>query len=428
MTELTRQGFRPVHENLSPRDVRTLALASLGGALEFYDFIVFVFFTVALSQLFFPADMPEWLKLTQTYGLFAAGYLARPLGGIVLAHFGDLVGRKRMFVLSVLMMALPTLAIGLMPTFKDIGYAAPLILLLLRVIQGAAIGGEAPGAWVFLSEHVPANRVGLACGLLTAGLTLGIMLGSLMALAINANYTPQQVQDWAWRVPFLVGGVFGLTAMVLRRYLQETPVFQAMHAEKRDRTALPLARVLKQHGRATLVSIIATWMLTATIVGIILLAPGFLQKLHGYAPLETSWANVVGTFTLTLACVGVGAAIDRVGLSIMTLIAALAFIAGAYLLYGAPLHDKAMLVPAYALAGVTSGFVVIVPVMMVRAFPPDVRFSGVSFAYNTAYAISAAATPPLLANLMLSDPLWPAHYIAIATLAGTAAMLLRARA
>ena len=135
-----------IHRPLSQQDIKTLCLAALGGALEFYDFVIFVFFTVVIGQLFFPPDMPDWLKTLQTYGLFAAGYLARPLGGLVMAHFGDRNGRKRMFMLSVFLMAVPTLLIGLLPVYADIGYLAPLGLLVLRILQGAAIGGEVPGA------------------------------------------------------------------------------------------------------------------------------------------------------------------------------------------------------------------------------------------------------------------------------------------
>ena len=135
---------------LNRQDFKTLALAALGGALEFYDFIIFVFFTVVIGELFFPPDMPDWLKQVQTFGIFAAGYLARPLGGIIMAHFGDLLGRKRMFTLSIILMALPTLAMGLLPTYATLGIAAPVALLALRILQGAAIGGEVPGAWVFV--------------------------------------------------------------------------------------------------------------------------------------------------------------------------------------------------------------------------------------------------------------------------------------
>ena len=149
-----------------------------------------------------------------------------------MAHFGDLLGRKKMFTLSIFMMAVPTLIMGLLPTYAQIGMWAPILLLLMRVIQGAAIGGEVPGAWVFVAEHVPPRHVGYACGTLTCGLTAGILLGSLMATAINTIYTPAEVSDFAWRIPFLMGGVFGLFSVYLRRWLHETPVFAELQLRK----------------------------------------------------------------------------------------------------------------------------------------------------------------------------------------------------
>src|SRR5476651_30068 len=217
---------------LNRADYRTLSLAALGGALEFYDFVIYVFLASEIGRLFFPADMPDWLRQLQTFGIFAAGYLARPLGGIVMAHFGDLLGRKRMFMLSIFLMAVPTLAIGLLPTYAVIGIWAPLLLLALRVLQGAAIGGEVPGAWVFVSEHVPPRRVGFACGTLTAGLTGGILLGSLVAAAVTRSYAPAELLAEGWRVPFILGGVFGLVSVWLRQYLHETPVFKEMQARQ----------------------------------------------------------------------------------------------------------------------------------------------------------------------------------------------------
>src|SRR5580692_1840383 len=157
---------------LTVSEFQTLALASLGGALEFYDFVIFVFFTAVIGKLFFSTSLPEWMREIQTFGIFAAGYLARPLGGVVMAHFGDMHGRKRMFTLSILLMAIPTLLIGCLPTYPTAGVIAPLLLLTMRVLQGVAIGGEAPGGWVFVAEHAQ-QRAGLAIGLLTSGLSLG---------------------------------------------------------------------------------------------------------------------------------------------------------------------------------------------------------------------------------------------------------------
>jgi hypothetical protein len=170
----TRKAFMQnmqTSSELSISEVRILSLASIGGALEFYDFVIFVFLANVIGKLFFAASLPEWVRQAQTFGIFAAGYLARPLGGIVMAHFGDTRGRKRMFTLSVLLMAIPTLLIGLLPTYQSIGLVAPLLLLSMRVLQGVAIGGEAPGAWVFVAEHARRGRVGFAVGLLTGGLS-----------------------------------------------------------------------------------------------------------------------------------------------------------------------------------------------------------------------------------------------------------------
>src|SRR5580658_4240661 len=132
------RAMQPSHK-LSISEVRILSLASIGGALEFYDFVIFVFFANVIGKLFFAASLPEWVRQTQTFGIFAAGYLARPLGGIVMAHFGDTRGRKRMFTLSVLLMAIPTLLIGLLPTYQSIGLVAPLLLLSMRITQGTAL-------------------------------------------------------------------------------------------------------------------------------------------------------------------------------------------------------------------------------------------------------------------------------------------------
>jgi MFS family permease len=198
---------RPRPQPFSRADYKTLSLAALGGALEIYDFIIFVFFALTLSQLFFPPEMPEWLRLLQSFGIFVTGYLARPLGGILMAHFADRLGRKRVFSLSILMMALPCLLIGVMPTYADIGYWAPLVLLALRILQGAAVGGEVPSAWVFVAEHAPGGHRGYALGVLQAGLTFGYLLGALTATWLARVFTPAEILDYAWRIPFLLGGV-----------------------------------------------------------------------------------------------------------------------------------------------------------------------------------------------------------------------------
>jgi MFS family permease len=397
---------------LTLQDSKTLALSALGGALEFYDFIIFVFFAVTIGQLFFPADMPDWLRQAQTFGIFAAGYLARPLGGIVMAHFGDLLGRKRMFMLSILLMTLPTLAIGLLPTYASIGIWAPLLLLGLRVLQGAAIGGEVPGAWVFVAEHVQLRNVGVACGILTAGLTGGILLGSLVANAMNHAYTPDELLDHGWRVPFIIGGAFGLLAMWLRQWLHETPVFKEMQARQALADELPLKRVIRAHRPAILLTMLMTWVLSAAIVVMILMTPPLVQKLYDIPAATALEANSYATLLLSLGCVVFGALADRFGSGrvmmagfVMLGLSAIAF----YQRLGSAPQD---IVQSYALTGFFVGVIGVIPSSAVRAFPAAVRFSGLSLSYNVAYAVFGGLTPVVVSLLLPLDALAPAHYVA----------------
>ena len=425
MTDTTSPIALPGADRLKRQDLRTLALAALGGALEFYDFVVFVFFAIPLSELFFPRDSAPWLAQLKVYGIFAAGYLARPLGGIVMAHYGDTLGRKRMFTLSVFLMALPTLAIGLLPVYAQVGMLAPLLLLALRVVQGVAVGGEVPGAWVFVAEHVPQRRVGFACASLTSGLTVGILLGSLVATGINRSLTSQALLQYGWRVPFVVGGVFGFFAVWLRRWLSETPVFEAMHARRELVAGLPLAQVAAKHRPAVMLSMAVTWMLTAAIVVMILMTPSLVQSVFHLAPARAFLGNNLASFALALGCLFYGVLSDRIGPARALLFGAAGLAVAGYALYLDLAAGGAHFIALYALAGLAVGVVGVVPVLMVQAFPPAVRFSGLSASYNVAYAVFGGLTPPLIGFLVQRfGVLAPAHYVAATAVLGMAVALV----
>jgi predicted MFS family arabinose efflux permease len=411
-------------QRLTAAEFRTLSLASLGGALEFYDFIIFVLFTAVIGKLFFPANLPDWMRQIQTFGIFAAGYLARPLGGIVIAHFGDMRGRKRMFTLSVLLMAIPSLLIGFLPTYRSIGTAAPLLLLAMRVMQGIAIGGEAPGGWVFVAEHARRGQVGFAVGLLTCGLSCGILLGSLVATGVNIAFTQAQISNGVWRIPFVIGGLFGFIAMLLRRWLEETPVFEEIRRRAAVARELPLRTVFRNHGSAIAASILSTWMLTAAIVVVILMTPSLLQNLFRLAPHDALLANLAGTAALCLSTVAIGAATDRFGIRRVSLPLLLLLIAATYGLYIAMERLPSAVLPLYMLAGIGAGGAVLTPIVMVRAFPPTVRFTGVSFSYNISYAVFGGVTPLFVSWLAHLNQLSPAHYVAAVTVIGLVATLL----
>ncbi|WP_207847841.1 MULTISPECIES: MFS transporter [unclassified Pseudomonas] len=388
----------------SRSDYKTLGLAALGGALEIYDFIIFVFFALTLSQLFFPPEMPEWLRLLQSFGIFVTGYLARPLGGILMAHFADKLGRKKVFSLSILMMALPCLLIGIMPTYAQIGYFAPLLLLALRILQGAAVGGEVPSAWVFVAEHAPTGHRGYALGFLQAGLTFGYLIGALTATFLAQAFTPAEILDYAWRYPFLLGGVFGVIGVYLRRWLSETPVFMAMEAQREARVELPLRTVLREHRLAMLPAMLLTCVLTSAVVVFVVITPTMMQKTFGMSASHTFALSALGIVFLNIGCVIAGLLVDRLGAWRTVMLYSLLLPLGIGVLYSCLITGGDWVGLAYAIAGLGCGVVGAVPSVMVGLFPARIRVSGISFTYNIAYAAWASITPLLLIGLMPWSP------------------------
>lgn len=410
---------------LTRTDYKTLGLAALGGALEIYDFIIFAFFATTLSKLFFPPDMPEWLRLLQTFGIFATGYLARPLGGILMAHFADVLGRKRVFSLTILLMAGPCLLIGLMPTYADIGIAAPLILLSLRILQGAAVGGEVPSAWSFVAEHAPLRHRGYALGVLQAGLTFGYFLGALTATFLARVFTPQEMLDYGWRIPFLLGGPFGLIGVWLRRWLSETPVFLAMRERQDARAAYPLMDVLRGHKATLLPAAALTCVLTSAVVVLVVVTPTLLQQRFGLHADRAFALSSVGIVFLNIGCVIAGRVCDRIGQRRSLVLYSLLLPLGVAALYGDLIGGWGWTGLAYAFAGLCCGIVGVVPSIMVGMFPAQVRVSGISFTYNIAYSIWASVTPLLLIAAMPWSPwvcvLYCAAVAAVSIICGRAA-------
>ena len=382
---------------LSRGELKTLGLSSLGGILEFYDFIIVFFFAKIISQHFFPAGIGEFWAMLNTYGTFAAGYLARPLGGVVMAHFGDKFGRKNMFMLSIALMVIPTFSLAVIPTYETIGYAAPLFLILVRICQGIAIGGELPGAWVFIHEHAPAGHKNAFVGFLTGRVTGGILPGSFVALLMNFIYTPAELSDWAWRVPFVIGGVFGLISIYLRRFLQETPVFKKMR-ESKALAKFPLEEVVKTSRFGIWISMFITWVLTGCIVVFILLMPGFVGGVLGFSPFETTYFQMGGLVCIVSSCWLTGRLADKHNPSTLCILfsAGFAVSSAAFfsLLYtAAPVVSEVVL--AYFATCFFAGIMNFCPIFMCDVFPARIRFSGISFAYNIAYALSGAFTPQL---------------------------------
>jgi len=373
--------------------------------------VIFVFFANTIGDLFFPPGIPDWLRQFQTFGIFAVGYLIRPLSGVIVAHSGDLRGRKQMFTFSIFLMALATLGIGLLPTYRTLGPIAPVCLLLLRIGQGAAVGGEVPGAWVFVSEHVRPSWIGLACGLMSFGVSGGILLGSLIATGLNIALPPSQLASYGWRMAFLPGGMFGLLSLYLRRLLAETPVFQELKARRALASEMPPKAVFRGYRLEIILSVLLTWMLSANVVVMILMAPALLEKLYHVPRVESLQANSLATLALGVGGVLAGWLTDRFGPGRVLLVGCPVLGVAAYAFYALIQISPEFLIPLYTLTGLAVGIGMVGPCYMIEAFPAPIRFTGVAFTYNTGYAIFGGFTPLLVSWLLQFDRMGPAHYV-----------------
>ncbi|WCD85831.1 Inner membrane metabolite transport protein YhjE [Streptomyces xanthophaeus] len=250
-----RQDPSPTPTGTSGPGMLRLASASLAGtAIEFYDF--FVYGTAAalvLGPLFFPSFSPLAGTLA-AFGTFGVGFLARPLGSALFGHIGDRYGRRPVLLGSLLLTGLATVAVGCVPTFASIGAAAPLLLLLLRFLQGLGLGGEWGGAVLLTAEHAPERRRGLWSSFPQIGPSVGFLLANGIVLALSATLTEAQFTSWGWRVPFWAAGLLALAGLWLRRSVEETPQFRALAESGRRRAEAPLAEVVRGHWRLLLLT------------------------------------------------------------------------------------------------------------------------------------------------------------------------------
>ncbi len=262
-----------------------------------------------------------------------------------------------------------------------------------------------------MAEHVPFRRVGFACGFLCSGLTLGILLGSFIATIINTVFTPDQVAAFAWRIPFLLGGIFGLIAVYLRQWLQETPIFAEMKQSRALVKELPLKAVLRDYTRGVIISVLLTWILSAGIVVTTLMTATFLQKLYGYTAQMSLAATSFGTLFLIIGTASAGAIVDKVGSGRFFVPASIFFAVATFAFYTYAAVSVTVLFALYAVMGLAVGMVGAVPYVMVRAFPAPVRFSGLSFSYNVSYAIFGGLTPLAISTLLPTNSMAHAWYL-----------------
>jgi MHS family proline/betaine transporter-like MFS transporter len=405
----------------SPGTVRRGIIAGVAGnILEWYDFALFGFFAQQIGANFFPADDPT-ASLLAAFGTFAAGFLMRPIGGALFGWVGDRFGRKQALIWSVMAMAFPSFFIGVLPNTASIGLAAPILLLVFRLLQGLAVGGEYMASAVFLVEGAEPGRRGWMGSWGPFGATAGTLLGSAAGAIVNATMSPEAVLAYGWRIPFIIGLGVGLGGLAIRRHFVERVPHQPP-------AAAPLEETFRSHWRTMLhlVSLIAG--ITVGFYTTFVYAPTWLEQV-AQVPARTAFEINSLAMALSLLVLPVaGVASDRLGRRPALLIALGAFALLAYPLMAlmARGHPTVILLGQIALALLVASSGGMLPATMAELAPWRVRCTVMSVAYNLGVALLGGTTP-LVATWLIARTgleLAPAMYLTGAAALSFAGALL----
>jgi MHS family proline/betaine transporter-like MFS transporter len=374
-----------------------IGAGSVGNILEWYDFALYGYFTPILTKLFFPGD-DELLGLIATLGIFASGYLMRPVGALLFGHIGDVFGRGRALLISVLLMAVPTFLMGCLPTHGQIGIWAPVLLTVLRLLQGVSVGGEFTGSITYLSEEAPEGHRGLFASFSTFGANVGMLLGAGVGSWLTASLSEPQLMSWGWRIPFWAGVLVASVGILIRSRVPE-----AAPARSPEREVLhPLREVMSNHLALLLRIVGITWFMAVSFyIPFIFMSTYLTTQTH--VPLSISLEiTTLAMLTLILLEPLTGHFSDRYGRKPFMLASAIGLLLSAWPVFrvltdGNPSND---LLAQMLLAALVSLFNGVFPAMMAEMVPLRVRMTLLSLGYGLGMGLFGG-TAPLVATLFI---------------------------
>lgn len=403
---------------------RAVVATSIGNALEWFDLVVYGFFAVVIAKLFFPAGN-DTVSLLLTLGTFGVSFFMRPLGAIVIGAYADRAGRKAALTLSILLMMLGTAIIVVLPTYGTIGIAAPLILVLARLMQGFSAGGEFGSATAFLAEHVP-NRRGFFASWQVASQGLTTVLAAVFGTVLTSSLAPDQLMSWGWRVPFVFGLLIGPIAYYIRSNVDETPEFLAA-----ETTTSPLRDTFADHKTRLLIAI-GIVVLGTVATYLVLFMPTYGVKQLGLPPSVAFSAVVLTGLIQMIGSPVVGHWSDRIGrtglmLTSAALMLVLVYPAFAWLV--ARPSAATLIAVQIALGVMVTGYFAALPGLLSEIFPVATRTTGLSLAYNIAVTIFGGFGPFIIAWLIRAtgEKVAPSFYLMFAALVSFVALVAARR-
>ena len=401
---------------------RAITGASIGNAVEWFDFAIYGFLATYIAANFFPAGN-ETAALLNTFAIFAAAFFMRPLGGFVFGPLGDRLGRQRVLAVVILLMSAATLGIGLLPTYATIGVAAPLLLLLLRCLQGFSAGGEYGGGAVYLAEYATERRRGLTVTFIAWSGVLGFLLGSITVTLLAASLSPEAMDNYGWRIPFLIAAPLGLVGLYIRLRLDDTPEFTKL--DKSDRVAKSPLREAVRTARKPILQVIGMFIVfNVGYYVVFTFVPTYFIKSLQFSKTESFVSITLASLTALILILPLAALSDRIGRKPLLIAGSVGFMVFAYPLF--LLMNSGSVVAAIVghclLAAIESVYVATAVTAGVELFATRVRYSGFSIGYNVAVAAFGGTTPYVVTWLTAAtgNHLAPALYLIAAAIVSVA--------
>jgi len=379
---------------------KTAAATMVGNLIEFYDFNIYgTLSAIVFGRLFF-ANLDPVTATFMSLATFAVGFLARPLGGVVFGHFGDKFGRKPMLVASLLTMGAATTLMGVLPTYSAVGWIAPVLLVVLRFVQGLGIGGEWGGAVTLMLESAPERRRGIFGAVVQSGSGLGIILSTATITVLLATLSPAQMDAWGWRVPLLFSAVLVVVGLIVRARIEESPQFEALQSKSRVARA-PFVETLRGHWRMVLLAIgmyiaVAAFGFTQGVF----FTSYLVNTIHLPQSVATTANLVAAVFYLAATFLG-GYLSDRIGRARTYIIGGIILIPAPFLMFGAGATGSVGLVYAtMILIGLITGTGYGAQAsLFFELFPARVRYTGISLGFQVAAVLGGGLTPLMAAAL-----------------------------
>ena len=398
---------------LSAGDLRKRMVAvGIGNFMEWFDFAIYGYFAAIIGAQFFPSGDPT-AEMLSALAVFAVGFISRPVGALILGPMGDRLGRRAVLIITVMGMGIITALIGLIPGYATIGIIAPIVVVLLRLLQGMMVGGEWTSAAAYIGESAPERKRSLYASIMPATAGLAFLAGTLAAVVLTASMDGEALAAWGWRIPFIASFAMAILAVYIRRKLDDTPVYEEIERKRKENAIEPTSA--REKGRAFVLTLAFAGIFGVSLYYLVTYANNHLTGAVGMERFEALWATAIVVVIYIAFNPLMGVAADRWGrrpVNLFGVIGVTVWALPAFMLMntGNPWLVIVGLVPFALFVAATA---VTNNVLLVEVFPASVRATGSAIGYNVAYALLAGPGPLIAAALVASTGslISPAFYV-----------------